>query len=131
VIVVDASAMANMLVYADERGRKARAVLARDTEWAAPEHWKTEVYSVIRGLTLGGRITENHAVHAVDRLPRLGIEHVPLDPLLPRMWSLRTTISGYDAAYVAFAEARGVPLVTSDARLGRAALTYCRVELAT
>lgn len=38
VIVVDASALVNMLLYADDRGRKARAVLGRDTEWAAPEH---------------------------------------------------------------------------------------------
>ena len=37
---------------------------------------------------------------------------------------------GYDAAYVALAEARSLTLVTSDARLARTATTYCRVELA-
>ena len=129
-IVVDASTVANMLVYADDRGRKARAVLGRDTEWAAPEHWKAEVFSVLRGLVLGGKITEAHGARAVSRLPRLGVDHVPLDSLLPRMWQLRVAVSGYDAAYVALAEARGLTLVTAAARLARTATRYCRVELA-
>ena len=63
-IVVDASVLANMLVYADDRGRKARSVLGRDTEWAAPEHWKAEVFSVIRGLALGRKISEPQAIRA-------------------------------------------------------------------
>jgi predicted nucleic acid-binding protein len=129
VIVVDASVLANALLYGDERGRRARAVLGRDTEWAAPEHWKAEVFSVARGLLLGSKIKEEHAVRAVDRLPKLGVDHVSLDELLPRMWQLRAAISGYDAAYVALAEMRGIPLVTSDGRLARAATSYCKVEL--
>ena len=130
-IVADASVLANMLLYADDRGRKARAVLGRDPEWAAPEHWKAEVFSVIRGLALGNKIKETQAVRAVDRLPHLGVDHVSLDELLPRMWQLRTGITGYDAAYVALAEARQLALVTSDGRLARAATRYCRVELVT
>jgi predicted nucleic acid-binding protein len=129
VIVVDASAMADMLVYADERGRKARAVLGRDTDWAAPEHWKAEVFSVLRGLALGRKITGQQAARAVGRLPRLGVDHVSLDGLLPRMWQLRAAVSGYDAAYVALAEARHLTLVTADARLARTVTPYCRVEL--
>jgi predicted nucleic acid-binding protein len=129
VIVVDASALANALVYADGRGRKARAALAREIEWVAPEHWKAEVFSVIRGLTLGHKIVEEQALHAVSRLPHLGIETVPLDELLPRMWQLRGNFSGYDAAYVALAEVRGITLVTADGRLARAATSFCRVEL--
>jgi predicted nucleic acid-binding protein len=129
VIVVDASVLANMLLYADDRGRRARAVLGRDTEWAAPEHWKAEVFSVVRGLTLGSKIKDDQAVRAIERLPLLGVDHVSLDELLPRMWQLRAAVSGYDAAYVALAEARSLPLVTSDGRLARTATSYCRVEL--
>ncbi len=128
-IVADASAVANMLIYADERGRRARAALARDTEWAAPEHWTVEVFSVVRGLMLGSKINAEGAVRALGLLPRLGVDHVPVQSLLPRMWELRTSFSAYDAAYVALAEARDVPLVTSDARMARAATRYCRVEL--
>jgi predicted nucleic acid-binding protein len=128
-IVVDASAMANLLVYTDDRGRKARAVLARDIEWIAPEHWKAEIFSVVRGLALGRKITDEWAAHVVGLLPRIGVKPVPLDDLLARMWELRGNVSGYDAAYVALAEARGVTLVTADGRLARAATSFCRVEL--
>jgi predicted nucleic acid-binding protein len=130
VIVVDAAAMTTALIYADERGRTARATLARDTEWAAPEHWKAELFAAVRGLALGRKVAEEQARRAIYRIPRLAIDHVPLDPLLPRMWQLRENISGYDAAYVALAEARQLTLVTADRRLARAAVEYCRVELA-
>jgi predicted nucleic acid-binding protein len=129
VIVVDTSVMAGMLVYADERGRRARAVLGRDTEWAAPEHWKAEVFSAVRGLVLGNKITEGQALHAIGRLPHFGIDHVSLDGLLPRMWRMRDRIGAYDAPYVALAEAHDLTLITSDGRLARAATAYCRVEL--
>jgi predicted nucleic acid-binding protein len=129
VIVVDACVLANALAYADDRGQRARTVLALDTEWAAPEHWKVEVFSVLRGLVLGKKLSEERARGAVNRLPQLGVDHVSIDLLLPRMWQLRSEISGYDAAYVALAEARDLTLVTSDGRLARAATPFCAVRL--
>lgn len=128
-IVVDASVLVNMLAYADERGREARAVLGRDPEWAAPEHWKAEVFSVVRSLLLGKRVGEWEAARAIDRIPRLGVDDVCLDGLLPRMWELRHGISAYDLPYVALAEERYCTLVTSDRRLARGAAPYCRIEL--
>lgn len=128
-IVVDASVIASMLVYTDDRGRKARTVMGRDPEWAAPEHWRVEVFSALRGLALGRKITDEQASRAVGRTTRLGIDTVPVDDLLLRMWQLRADISAYDAAYVALAERRGLTLVTADARLARTTTAYCRVEL--
>lgn len=128
-IVVDASVLASGLVYADERGYRARAVLGRDPEWAAPEHWKAEVFSVLRGLTLGRKISSDVGERGVGRISHLGVETVPVDELLPRMWQIRESISGYDAAYVALTEARDLTLVTADAKLAKAATRYCRLEL--
>jgi predicted nucleic acid-binding protein len=128
VIVVDASVLVTLLVYNDERGRKARAALAREVPWVAPEHWRVEVFNAVRGLVLGKDLPEPDGLVAVARLPRLGVLTVPLDGLLPRMWELRSALSGYDAAYVALAESREIGLVTGDARLARAAVRYCRVE---
>jgi predicted nucleic acid-binding protein len=130
VIVVDASVLANALVYADPRGHGARVVLGRDPEWVAPEHWKTEVFSVLRGLALRRKISSKDGERGVGRIPGLGIETVPVDEFLPRMWQIRESISGYDAAYVALAEARDLTLVTADAKLAKAATRYCRIELA-
>lgn len=115
-IVVDASVLANMLAYEDERGRKAREVLGGDTEWTAPEHWK--------------KIGESQATRAVERLPRLGVDTVCVDELLSRMWQLRDDISAYDAPYVALAASRRLTLVTADSRLATAAARHCQVELA-
>lgn len=41
--------------------------------------------------------------------------------LLAAVWNYRHNISPYDAPYVALAQHYGVPLVTLDARLARAA----------
>ena len=113
----------------DDRGRKARTVMGRDPEWAAPEHWKVEVFSVMRGLALSGKITDEQASRSVDRITRLGVDTVPIDDLLPRMWQFRANISAYDAAYVALAERRSLTLVTAEAKLAQASTAYCRVEL--
>lgn len=127
-IVVDASAFTQMLVYSQERGKRAREVLGTDLEWSAPEHWKAEVFSAVRGLLLGGHLGEDAASRAIAQIPRMAVDHVGLDTLLPQMWQLREEVSGYDAAYVVLARQRGLTLVTADGRLARTATRYCRVE---
>jgi len=58
------------------------------------------------------------------------IEHVNTAHLLPRMWELRATLSGYGSAYVAAAECYDCPLLTGDVRLARAPGLRCDVRLA-
>ncbi len=41
-------------------------------------------------------------------------------PLLGRIWELRDSLTAYDASYVALAEFLDAPLVTADAKIGRA-----------
>jgi predicted nucleic acid-binding protein len=57
----------------------------------------------------------------IERWPASG-------PLRRRAVQLRHTISAYDAAYVALAEALQCPLVTRDARLQRATPRTVPVE---
>ncbi|MGH9091385.1 MAG: hypothetical protein ACRDZR_08425, partial [Acidimicrobiales bacterium] len=57
---------------------------------------------------------------AIAWLARLDIVLDPPGPRLGRIWSLRETMSSYDAAYAAMAEAVGRPLVTVDDHLLRA-----------
>lgn len=128
-IVVDASALTTALAYPDVRGQAARRALVRDPAWTAPEHWKAEVFSALRALTLGAAIEPAHASAAIERIPQLGVLSVSLDGLLRRMWELRDNLSGYDAAYVALAQAHCLTLITGDRRLARAATEHCRVEL--
>jgi predicted nucleic acid-binding protein len=130
VIVVDASVTTSALIYADDRGRRGRAILGRDTEWAVPQHWMVEVFAAIRGLTIGRKISQEQGGRALGRLQLLGVDEVPIHELLLRMWELRDAVSAYDAPYVSLAEIREITLVTSDSRLAKTATGYCRVELA-
>jgi predicted nucleic acid-binding protein len=88
-----------------------------------------EVFSVVRGLSLGGKITLALAEQTVDRLASVAMDHVAVVSLLPLMWKYRNEMSAYDSAYVALAATRGVPLVTADARLAAAAQRHCTVTL--
>ena len=50
--------------------------------------------------------------------------------LLAQQWNLRHNVSAYDAAYVALSLRYGLPLVTLDLRLARAAQSFA-VEVRT
>ena len=67
---------------------------------------------------------------ALIALSSAAIEQVDSMPLLVRMWDLRNTLTGHDAACVALAETYACPLVTADSRLAKEATTSCEVRLA-
>jgi predicted nucleic acid-binding protein len=128
-IVVDASALARAIAYDGSPGASARSVLAEDEHWAAPEHWRIEVISAVRGLLLGRKITEERARRAFEAVGCLSVIPVSVGDLLDRIWDLRGNVTAYDAAYVAAAELHGVPLVTADSRLARAGGLRCAIRL--
>ena len=64
------------------------------------------------GMPSGADMTE--ALHRYRSLAIRRFEHLPL---LSRIWDLRHNLTAYDAAYVALAEATGVPLITADRKL--------------
>jgi predicted nucleic acid-binding protein len=121
VIVVDASALALALLDDGPLGEDARDRLTADPHWVVPAHLLVEVISAIQGKVMGGKITTKRGDDAIVAVAELTIDQVDLSGLVPRMWELRENLSPYDAAYVAAAEALGCPLVTGDAKLGRAA----------
>lgn len=129
VIVVGASVLANALTDDGPVGIRARAELARDEHWAGPEHLIPEVFSAIRGRWLGQQIGGKRAEDALAALRSITIDVVAAAPLLNRMWELRNNVTGYDAAYVAIAEALTCPLVTADARLTRVPDLGCDIRL--
>ena len=128
-IVVDASVLADALIDDGPVGVAARAALAADPHWAAPAHLLVEVVSVVRGRALGGKLGPVRAQDAVDALPTLVIDRVDIAALVDRMWQLRGSITAYDAAYVAAAEALGCSLVTADGRLAKANGVRCEIRV--
>ncbi|MFJ9952818.1 type II toxin-antitoxin system VapC family toxin [Kitasatospora sp. NPDC091207] len=127
-IVVDASALVLALADEGERGTAARAELAADGEWVAPEHIVIEVMQSLRGLYLAKELTAERVGEIVARLPELAIRKVGITPLLGRIWELKDNLTPDDAAYVAVAERYGAPLVTADLRLMRASGPRCEIR---
>ena len=128
-IVLDASATAFALLDEGETGERCRAALQADSQWLVPEHWLIEVLSVIRGSLLGGKIKPDHAAEAATAAAELDPIAVRTRLLAARIWELRSNLTTHDAAYVAVAERYRCPLVTTDARLARAARIQCTVNL--
>ena len=69
---------------------------------------------------VGEAISEDRAADARTDFSDLAIVRYPHVSLADRMWELRNNVTAYDAAFIALAEALGVPLVTCDTRLARA-----------
>jgi predicted nucleic acid-binding protein len=129
VIVLDASATAFALLDEGETGDRCRAALQADSQWLAPEHWLIEVLSVIRGNLLGRKIKPEHAAEAAAAAAEMDPVALRTRLLAGRIWELRSNLTTYDAAYVAAAERYRCALVTTDARLARAAGIRCTVNL--
>jgi len=84
----------------------------------------------LRRLVLGGTLTDDQGQAALEGFTHLSFTRYPADWLRPRMWSLRHSLSAYDATYVALAEAVGASaLLTTDAHLANASGVHCSVEL--
>jgi predicted nucleic acid-binding protein len=128
VIVVDASVLATSLGDDGLDGDRARARL-RGERLTAPELVDLEVVSVWRRQVRAGAMDDRRAALALADLGTLPLRRTPHRPLLARCWELRGNLTIYDAAYVAVAEALGVPLLTGDARLARATGPTCNIEV--
>jgi predicted nucleic acid-binding protein len=129
VIVIDASVLCSALTDDGPIGRMCRLEMIRDDRWAAPDHLFVETFSAIRGRLSGGKITEVRAEHAIAALCELTIDLMDTVKLLSTMWDLRANVSGYDAAYVAAAEALRCALVTADGKLARSDAVECEIRL--
>jgi predicted nucleic acid-binding protein len=126
-LVVDASCLCEVLIGAP--GAEAvRARMAADDDHAAPHVVDVEVFGVIRREHLGGRLDRTAATQAVEDLRSWPGERFGHRHLLERAWELRDTVRGWDAMYVALAEALDATLLTTDRRLAAAAGPACRID---
>lgn len=126
-LVVDASCLCEVVIG----GPGAEAVrdrLSADRDQAAPHVVDVEVFGVIRSQHLRGHLDRTAAALAVEDLEAWPGERFGHRYLLARAWQLRHTVRGWDAMYVALAEALGAVLLTTDRRLAAATGPTCRIE---
>jgi predicted nucleic acid-binding protein len=121
VVVADSSAFVEVLI-ASVKGEQVRRALGGQ-QIHAPDLISFEVLSAIRGKVRGRKLTPAEGLAAMVAFE--GVEdNLELWPLLGVMTEhaiqLRENVSSYDATYVALAKILPCPLVTANARLGRA-----------
>lgn len=113
-IVIDASAMVEALV-----GRQVDDELldVLQGDLHAPHLLDVEVMSVLRVLTLGGKLKPRAAQQARADHFAFTIARYEFAGLADRVWALRNNHATYDACYLALAEALAAPLYTCDHKL--------------
>jgi predicted nucleic acid-binding protein len=120
VIVLDASALLELLLNTAQAPRVAARIFGDGETLHAPPLLDLEVAQVLRRYVAAGRLTAERSGQALEDLGDLPLERYPHALFLDRIWALRHDLTAYDAAYVALAEALAAPLLTRDGALARA-----------
>jgi predicted nucleic acid-binding protein len=127
VIVLDASVALEVLLETPLGRRHAGSVF--DQERHAPPLLDLEIAQALRRLTLSGEIAQGRGRSVLEIFSDWSLIRHAHTPLLGRIWELRSSVSAYDAAYVALAEALDAPLLTCDAKLSRSHGHRAKIEL--
>ena len=125
-VVVDSSVLVAALVDSGDEGQWAESVLA-DGPLAGPELALAEASNILRRLEQAGQVSRLEATSAHRDLLRLDMDFYAFAPFAERVWELRSNVTGYDAWYVAVAEALDCLFVTLDRKLSRAAGPKCKI----
>jgi predicted nucleic acid-binding protein len=128
-MVVDASALLEVLLNTPAGVRLANRLFAPDETLHAPHLIDLEIAQVLRQYTLIGQLDAARGLQALEDLADFPLLRYPHDLFLPRIWQLRDNLTAYDAAYIALAEALPAPLLTRDRALVSASRHHARVEL--
>jgi predicted nucleic acid-binding protein len=116
-IVVDASAVLETLLQTKLARRLMERMLEPSATLHAPHLLDIEVTHALRRLVQRGDLTVSRAKQGLDDFSNLLIERHGHQLLTLRIWQLRESMTAYDGAYVALAEALDAPLLTCDAKL--------------
>ena len=117
-VVLDASAFVDLLL-GNPLGIAVRARLAGQS-LHAPGHVDAEVLSALGRLNRAGHLDDDTVTRLLGRVADAPVQRHPVQGLLAGAWARRHRLRLADALYVELAAGRGVPLVTTDRRLGDA-----------
>ena len=127
-IVLDASAVIALLLREPSAAGLVDRVLGGEP-LHAPHLLDVEAAHACRRLAARGQITAERGRLMLALLADMPTRRYAHDMLLPRIWTLRATVTAYDATYVALSEVLGARLLTRDRRLANAAGHLVSVEV--
>ncbi len=127
VLVIDASAVVALLTDSGARGAWVREHVG-SAQLVAPDLLGYEVGNTLRRHEMSGELSRRDATDAYVDYMRIPVELYPHRLVADRAWEFRANLTIYDATYVALAELLEAPLVTLDARIGRAPGLRCEVR---
>ena len=128
-IVLDASALVDLLLNTEPGGRLARRVRSSRVTLHAPHLIDLKIAQTLRRYVRQGDIEEERAQIALQHLAVLDLNRYAHSDFLPRIWALKENVTAYDAAYAALAEALGAILVTGDHHLAKAPGIRAEIEV--
>jgi predicted nucleic acid-binding protein len=129
-IVADASAVVEVLLQTKRGIRIEERLFAPSEILHVPHLIDIEVAHAMRRAWLQGLLDAVRAEEALDDLAAWSLIRYPHDLFLSRIWSLRHSVTAYDAVYVALAETLEVTLLTCDARLASSSGHDAIIEVA-
>lgn len=118
-IVVDTSAMIEVLINSPAGRRIARRIADPDLSLHAPHLLDIEVTQVLRSYVLKRLMAEDRARQILEDFSQLDIHRYEHHQLLLQVWRFRHRVTAYDASYVALAVVLDAPVLTMDRRLAK------------
>lgn len=114
--VADASALVDLLLGNDQGEAVNRRISGHALH--APAHVDAEVLSALGRLNRAGRIEADDVETMLHDLAAAPVQRHPVTSLLLGAWTRRHQLRLADALCVELAAFRGLPLITTDRRLG-------------
>ena len=127
-IVLDASALVELLIGTADGEAVARRIADPELSLHVPHLVDLEVVQALRRYVREREIDASDAKLMLGELRALDLQRHAHEPLLDRVWALRSNLTAYDAVYVALAEALDAVLISCDQRLAHAPGGSGRVE---
>jgi len=116
-IVIDASAVLELLLRTPTAAQVEELILSMNGNIHAPHLLDLEVAQVLRRYCAAGNMTLERAQEALMDLENLAIIRYSHSHFMDRIWALQSSVTAYDAVYLALAEFLSAPLLTRDTRL--------------
>ena len=114
IVVLDASAVVELVLVTAPGVRIRRRLSDPGISMHGPELVDLEVLNVLRRYVNAKLVTMERATQAVGILEDLDLRRHRHGPMLGRIWSWRSNLTAYDAAYAALAEVLNGTLLTTE-----------------